>query len=78
MLPVVSLQQTIPPGGISVCPLSTVQYTCVAQNELEWRESDSVDTAMYASAVSRVNDTAMSGSFRTVLTDINGDMGQLL
>ena len=32
-----SLQQTVPPGDVAVCPLSTVQYTCVADNELQWR-----------------------------------------
>ena len=34
-----ALQQTIPPGGVAVCPLSTVQYTCVADNELRWKEN---------------------------------------
>ena len=23
----------VPPGGVAVCPLSTVQYTCVADNQ---------------------------------------------
>ena len=47
-----------------MCPLSTVQYTCVADSELQWRESGSASV---------VNDTAMTGVFNTVLTDISGN-----
>ena len=64
-----ALQQTVPPGGVAVCPLSTVQYTCVADSELQWR------TAVLAgyTTANQVNDTAMAGVFNTVLTDITGN-----
>ena len=64
-----ALQQTVPPGGVAVCPLSTVQYTCVADSELQWR------TAMLVgyTTANQVNDTAMTGVFNTVLTDISGN-----
>ena len=70
-----ALQQTVPPGGVAVCPLSTVQYTCVADTIMKWRETGSSATATYSilSPASKVNDTAMAGSFRTVLTDISGN-----
>ena len=70
-----ALQQTVPPGGVPVCPLSTVQYTCVDDTTMTWRESGSFVTATYSilPPVSKVNDTAMAGSFRTLLTDISGD-----
>ena len=64
-----TLQQTVPPGGVAVCPLSTVQYTCVADNELQWR----TDVVAGYSTANQVNDTAMAGSFNTVLTDISGN-----
>ena len=52
-----------------MCPLSTVQYTCVADSELQWR------TAMLVgyTTANQVNDTAMTGVFNTVLTDISGN-----
>ena len=67
-----SLQQTVPPGGVAVCPLSTVQYTCVADLDMRWEESGSAVTATYTTAL-LVNDTAMAGVFNTVLTDISGN-----
>ena len=70
-----ALQQTVPPGGVAVCPLSTVQYTCVAVLDMRWEESGSAVTATYTTVqpASEVNDTAMAGVFRTVLTDISGN-----
>ena len=70
-----ALQQTVPPGDVAVCPLSTVQYTCVDDTILTWIESGSSVTATYSilPPASKVNDTAMAGSFRTVLTDISGN-----
>ena len=65
-----ALQQTVPPGGVAVCPLSTVQYTCTGDNELSWRELDTSVTYQLSSAV---NQTAMAGVFNTVLTDISGN-----
>ena len=62
-----SLQQTVPPGGIAVCPLSTVQYTCVADSELQWRTAVIVG---YTTA-NQINDTNMAGVFNTVLTEID-------
>ena len=64
-----SLQQTVPPGDVAVCPLSTVQYTCVADNELQWRATVTVGY----STTNQINDTAMAGVFNTVLTDISGN-----
>ena len=55
-----------------MCPLSIVQYTCVADSELQWIESDSPDTATYTTLLA-VNDTAVAGVFNTVLTDISGN-----
>ena len=71
-LAVPALQQTVPPVGVAVCPLSTVQYTCAGQNELQWREPGSVDTATYTLQASEVNDSTPAGVFTTVLTDISG------
>ena len=58
-----------------MCPLSTVQYTCVADLDMTWRESGSAVTATYTTVqpASVVNDTAMTGVFNTVLTDISGN-----
>ena len=74
MLPVVSLQQTIPPEGVAVCPLSTVQYTCEGQSRMSWRESGSSVTATYSAVppTNQINDTGRAGVFHTVLTDISG------
>ena len=70
-----TLQQTVPPGGVAVCPLSTVQYTCVADSELHWREFiGSADTVTYTIVpASVVNKTGMTGVFNTILTDISGN-----
>ena len=65
------LQQTVPPGGVAVCPLSTAQYKCTGENELSWRELDTPDSVTYELA-NAVNQTAMTGAFTTVLTDISG------
>ena len=68
--PVPVLQQTVPPGDVAVCPLSTVQYTCVADNELQWIE----DVVVGYTLANKINDTAaMAGLFWTVLTDISGN-----
>ena len=67
--PVPVLQQTVPPGDVAVCPLSTVQYTCVADNELQWIEAVVVGYTL----ANKINDTAMAGLFWTVLTDISGN-----
>ena len=55
-----------------MCPLSTVQYTCTGENELSWRELDTPDSVTYELA-NAVNQTAMTGVFTTVLTDISGN-----
>ena len=46
-----------------------MQYTCVADSELQWR------TAVVSgySTVNQINDTAMTGVFNTILTDISGN-----
>ena len=61
------LQQTVPPGDVAVCPLSTVQYTCVADSELQWITAG---IAGYTTA-SQINDTDMAGVFNTILTEID-------
>ena len=63
-----ALQQTVPPGGVAVCPLSTVQYTCVTQNELLWTTPA---PAGYNTA-NQINSIRIAGVFTTVLTDISG------
>ena len=72
MLAVPALQQTVPPGGVAVCPLSTVQYTCTGDNELSWRELHTSGSVTYQLS-SAVNQTAMTGVFNTVLTSKNGN-----
>ena len=56
-----------------MCPLSTVQYTCVADNSLVWREFGSPSGVTY-STLSGVNVSGINtGVFTTVLTDISGN-----
>ena len=55
-----------------MCPLSTVQYTCTGDNELSWRALDTPDSVTYE-LTSAVHQTAMTGVFNTVLTDISGN-----
>ena len=58
-----------------MCPLSTVQYTCVDNIDILWREFDSPNwPSAYNSMVSIINDTGTAGAFTTVLTDISGTM----
>ena len=65
---VLTLEQTIPTGGAAVCPNSTVELTCVAQNEILWRD---LNTSMAQPAFYGINQTLMTGVFRTVLTDVS-------
>ena len=67
-----ALQQTIPPGGVAVCPLGTVQYTCVARSILGWRDLNSATGIVYIELGSKVNDHGIAGVFMTVLTSIRG------
>ena len=55
-----------------MCPLSTVQYTCVADYELQWRELNSATSVVYIGLFSKVNDHGITGVFMTVLTSISG------
>ena len=64
VVPAAQLQQTVPPGGVAVCPGSTIQYTCVTDARMEWRELGSPDPAMYALSISHINDTEMAGVFQ--------------
>ena len=66
------LQQTTPPGGVPVCPLSIAEFTCVDDLIISWREEGSSVTAFYTIFGSKVNETSMAGIFRTVLTIIDG------
>ena len=52
-----------------MCPLSTVQYTCVAQNQLSWVTPA---PATYNTA-SQINAMIIAGVFTTVLTNKNGN-----
>ena len=65
-----ALQQTVPPGGVAVCPLSTVEYTCVAQTQLSWITPA---PATYNTA-NQINAMIIAGVFTTVLTDISGNI----
>ena len=57
-----------------MCPnSSTVQYTCVADNHLTWRELNSSMIATYVNTFGSIGDTAMTGVFNTVLTGISGN-----
>ena len=67
-----SLHQTLPPERVGVCPNSTVEFTCVGEMELQWRDVDKPGTVTYNN-VSSVNQTGTTGVFRTVLTDISGN-----
>ena len=71
-----TLDQTVPPGGVSVCPNSTVQFTCVDETDMRWEESGSHVVTVYTlltNPPSKVNVTSMAGAFTTELTDISGD-----
>ena len=70
-----ALQQTIPTVGVAVCPDSTVEFTCVAEIELQWQDLGIPPSqpAFYSSTInSQINQTLTTGVFRTVLTDISG------
>ena len=67
-----SLYQTMPSGEIDVCPHNPVEFTCVGELELQWRDVDTPMTVTYNN-VSSVNQTSITGVFRTVLTDISGN-----
>ena len=62
----------MPSGEITVCPHSPVEFTCVGELELQWRDVDTSMTVTYNN-VSSVNQTSTTGVFRTVLTDISGN-----
>ena len=66
------LQQTVPLGGGTVCPLSTIKFTCMTDSKLQWRELGTSMNVTYTTS-STVNDATMAGIFRTVLTGINGN-----
>ena len=66
-----SLNQTVPPEGVSVCPNSTVRFTCVDETVIRWAEYGSSVVTVYTLA-SKVNDIGMAGEFATKLTDISG------
>ena len=68
-----ALQQTIPTGGLAVCPSNTVEFTCVAEIELQWQDLSASQPVLYSSTNSQINQTLMTGVFRTVLTDISGN-----
>ena len=67
-----ALQQTIPTGGLAVCPNNTVEFTCVAEIELQWQDLNTSQPVLYSSTNSQINPELMTGVFRTVLTDISG------
>ena len=70
-----TLYQTVPPGGVSVCPNSTVQFTCVNEIDMRWQEFGSHAVMLYSISIkptSEVNETGTAGEFATNLTDISG------
>ena len=80
-----SLQQTVPPEGVPVCPLSTVQFTCKAQGPINWtldfdlfatvlsvrQWPHSIFTIYASSPVNRANDNG--NRMVEVFTTISGD-----
>ena len=69
-----SLQQTRPPPGVGVCLHSSVEFTCTTQDELTWRDlTTSTSQPAFYDDTSVVNQTLMTGVFRTVLTNISGN-----
>ena len=42
-----SLYQTMPFGKAAVCPHSAVEFTCVGELELQWRDVDTSMTVTY-------------------------------
>ena len=67
-----SLYQTVPSGGVAVCPNSAVEFKCVGETELQFRDVDATQGIAYDTMTSVVNQTSTTGVFRTVLTDISG------
>ena len=55
-----------------MCPGSTIQYTCVTDTHMKWRELGSSDPATYVFNLSHINETQMAGVFHSVLTNISG------
>ena len=56
-----------------MCPHSTVEFTCVGETELQWRDMDTPMTVTFDTSTSSVNQADTTGVFRTVLTDISGN-----
>ena len=67
-----SLQQTQPAGGVPVCLLDTVVFTCEATTELFWRDLTTDGFLVYFASSSMVDDTGDLGIFRTNLTANDG------
>ena len=68
------LQRTRPTGGVAVCPDNTVEFTCVAEIELQWQDLSTSQPVPFSSTInSQINQTLMTGVFRTVLIDISGN-----
>ena len=53
-----------------MCPHSAVVFTCIANNELRWRDLTTRSLARYTTGF---NQTQTIGVFRTMLTDIGGN-----
>ena len=56
-----------------MCPNNTVEFTCVAEIELQWQDLSTSQPVLYSITNSQINLTQMTGMFRTVLTDISGN-----
>ena len=69
-----ALQQTVPTGGVPVCPNSIVEFTCMTEIELQWRDLGTPSAKpVLIETSSQVDQTDTTGMFRTVLTDISGN-----
>ena len=55
-----------------MCLNSTVEFTCIGETELQFRDVDETVGVTYDTVSSVVNQTSTTGVFRTVLTDISG------
>ena len=67
----VSLQQTVPPEGVPVCPLDTLKYTCVEDGELNWKVNGLVKATYIVGSM--INDTNTPEIFTFLLINITGN-----
>ena len=57
-----------------MCPNNTVEFTCVAEIELQWQDLSTSQPVLYSSTNSQINQKETTGVFKTVLTNISGNI----